>query len=305
VIVHLGLGAFHRAHQAVYTEDAGGWEICGVTRRRRAVAGPYTVVSRAPDGDSAREISVIREALVAADEPDAVVARIAAAEIVTLTINEGGYERGGMLELLARGISKRSAPLTVLSCDNVPRNGEVLRDLLGAPARVAFPCTVVDRIVPAPVDPLTVIAEPFSMWVIEDFAGPRPDWDARFVADTRPFEAMKLRLLNGSHTALAALGIPKGHATVSEAIADPELHDFVRRLLDEELLPTVTAPGAEDYVKTMLERFANPRIEHRLEQIATGAEHKIRQRLVPAAEELRVAGREPKLIDQVVRQALR
>jgi fructuronate reductase len=305
VIVHLGLGAFHRAHQAVYTEDAGGWEICGVTRRSRAVAGPYTVVSRGPDGDSAREISVIREALVAADKPDAVVQRIAAAELVTLTITEAGYERGGMLELLARGISKRSAPLTVISCDNVPRNGEVLRDLLGAPPGVSFPCTVVDRIVPAPEDPLTVIAEPFSWWVIEHFDGPRPDWNVQFVEHSRPYEQMKLRLLNGSHTALAALGIPKGHATVAEAISDPELHTFVRRLLDEELLPTVVAPGAGDYAETMLERFANPRIEHRLEQIATGAEHKVRQRLIPAADELRAAGREPELIDQVVRRALR
>ena len=305
MIVHLGLGAFHRAHQAVYTEDAGGWEICGVTRRRRAVAGPYTVVSRGPERDAAREISVIREALVAADEPDAVVERIAAAEIVTLTITEGGYERGGMLELLARGIAKRSAPLTVISCDNVPRNGEVLRDLLGAPPGVRFPCTVVDRIVPAPEDPLTVIAEPFSWWVIEDFDGPRPNWSAQFVEDTRPYEEMKLRLLNASHTALAALGIPRGHATVAEAIADPELHDFVRRLLDTELLPTVHAPGAADYAETMLERFANPRIEHRLEQIASGARHKVEQRLVPAARELRAAGREPELIDQVVRRALR
>ncbi len=305
MIVHLGLGAFHRAHQAVYTEDAGGWEICGVTRRRRTVAGPYTVISRGPEGDSAREISVIREALIAADEPDAVAERIAGAEIVTLTITEGGYARGGILELLARGISKRSAPLTVISCDNVPRNGEVLRDLLGAPAGVSFPCTVVDRIVPAPEDPLTVIAEPFSWWVIEDFDGPRPAWNAQFVTDTRPYEEMKLRLLNASHTALAALGIPKGHTTIAEAIGDPELHDFVRRLLDEELLPTVHAPRAHAYVETMLERFANPRIEHRLEQIATGAEHKVRQRLIPAADELRAAGREPELIDQVVRRALR
>ena len=116
---------------------------------------------------------------------------------------------------------------------------------------------------------------------------------------------MKLRLLNASHTALAALGLPRGHTTVAEAIADPELAAFVRRLLDEELLPTVHAPGAEAYVETMLERFANPRIEHRLEQIATGAEHKVAQRLLPAAEELRAAGREPELIERVVRQALR
>ena len=316
-MVHLGLGAFHRAHQAVYTEDAGGWEICGVARRRRTVADAlrangwrYTVISRGPEHDEAREIGVIRDALVAADEPEAVVERIAAADVVTLTITEGGYERGGMLELLARGIAARGgAPLTVLSCDNLPRNGEVLERLLQAPPGVAFPCTVVDRIVPVPADPLTVVAEPFSQWVIEDaFAGPRPAWEdagAQLVADTRPYELMKLRLLNASHTALAALGLPKGHETVAEAIADPELEAFVRRLLEEELIPTVPAePDPHAYVERMLERFRNPRIEHRLEQIATGAEHKVAQRLLPAAEELRAAGHEPVLINRVMRRAL-
>jgi fructuronate reductase len=307
VIVHLGLGAFHRAHQAVYTEDAGGWEICGVAWRRRTVADAlrangwrYTLVERGPHHDEAREISVIRDALVAADEPEAVVDRIAAADLVTLTITEGAYERGGMLDLLARGIARRTRPLTVISCDNVPRNGEVLRGLLGDIA--AFPCTMVDRIVPTPEDPLTVVAEPFSQWVIEQFPGPRPEWPGvEIVPDSRPYELMKLRLLNGTHSALAALATH--HETVAEAIADPELETFVRRLLDEELLLTVDAP--DGYVETMLERFRNPRIEHRLEQIATGAEHKIAQRLLPAADELRAAGREPVLINRVVRQALR
>jgi fructuronate reductase len=318
VIVHLGLGAFHRAHQAVYTEDAGGWEICGVARRRRAVADAlrangwrYTVIARGPERDDAREIGVIRNALVAADDPEAVVERIAAADVVTLTITEGGYERGGLLELLARGIAARhGTPLTVLSCDNLPRNGEVLRRLLGAPVGVAFPCTVVDRIVPVPAEPLTVVAEPFSQWVIEDaFAGPRPAWEnagAEFVADTRPYELLKLRLLNASHSALAALGLPSGHETVAEAIADPQLEAFVRRLLEEELIPTVpTEPDPHAYVERMLERFRNPRIEHRLEQIATGAEHKVAQRLLPAADELRAAGHEPVLIERVVASALR
>jgi len=310
VIVHLGLGAFHRAHQAVYTQDAGGWEICGVAYRRRTVADAlranhwrYTVISRGPDRDEEREITVIRDALVAADEPDEVVERIAAADLVTLTITEGAYERGGLLDLLARGISKRRAPLTVISCDNVPRNGEVLRRLLGDVA--AFPCTMVDRIVPTPTDPLTVVAEPFSQWVIEDFPGPRPAWPGvQIVADTRPYELMKLRLLNGTHSALAALA--HGHETVAEAIADPELEQFVRRLLEEELIPTVPAElDPHAYVETMLERFRNPRIEHRLEQIAAGAEHKIAQRLIPAAEELRAAGREPVHINRVVSRALR
>jgi fructuronate reductase len=309
VIVHLGLGAFHRAHQAVYTEDAGGWEICGVAWRRSTVADAlrangwrYTLVERGPERDRAREISVIRDALVAADEPDAVVERIAAADLVTLTITEGAYQPGGMLDLLARGIAKRDRPLTVISCDNVPRNGDALRRLLGDPPDVAFPCTMVDRIVPTPEDPLTVVAEPFSQWVIEEFPGPRPEWPGvEIVPDSRPYELMKLRLLNGTHSALAALATH--HETVAEAIADPELETFVSRLLDEELLLTVDAP--DGYVDTMLERFRNPRIEHRLEQIAAGAEHKIAQRLIPAADELRAAGREPVLINRVVRQALR
>jgi fructuronate reductase len=304
VIVHLGLGAFHRAHQAVYTQGTG-WEICGVAYRRRTVADAlrandwrYTVISRGPEQDDAREITAITDALVAADEPDKVVQRIQAADLVTLTITEGAYERGGMLDLLARGIAKRTKPLTVISCDNVPRNGEVLRKLLGDVA--AFPCTMVDRIVPTPEDPLTVVAEPFSQWVIEDFPGPRPDWPGvQIVADSRPYEKTKLRLLNGTHSALAALA--DGRGTVAEAIAEHE--DFIRRLLDEELLLTVDAP--DGYVETMLERMRNPRIEHRLEQIATGAEHKIAQRLIPAAEELEAAGREPRLINEIVRRALR
>jgi fructuronate reductase len=188
----------------------------------------------------------------------------------------------------------------VISCDNVPRNAEVLRRLLGDVA--VFPCAMVDRIVPTPQDPLTVVAEPFSQWVIEDFPGPRPDWPGvQIVPDSRPYELMKLRLLNGTHSALAALATH--HDTVAEAIADPELYDFIRRLLDEQLLRTVDAP--DGYVETMLERFRNPRIEHRLEQIAAGAEHKIAQRLLPAAEELRAHGHEPVLINHVVRRALR
>jgi len=268
------------------------------------------VIARGPEHDEARDVTVIRDALVAADEPETVVERIAAADVVTLTITEGGYERGGMLELLARGIAARGgAPLTVLSCDNLPRNGEVLERLLQAPPGVAFPCTVVDRIVPVPADPLTVVAEPFSQWVIDDtFAGPRPAWEnagAQLVKDSRPYELMKLRLLNASHTALAALGLPEGHETVAQAIADPELEAFVRRLLDQELIPTVAAePDPHAYVERMLERFRNPRIEHRLEQIATGVEHKVAQRLLPAADELRKAGRKPVLIDRVVASAL-
>jgi fructuronate reductase len=317
-IVHLGLGGFHRAHQAVYTADAGpGWDICGVALRSprvvdamRASHGRYTLVTRGPVADTRRSLAVHTELLLASVSPDAVVARIADPEtaIVTLTITEGGYVAGNpMLELLAQGLAARRAPLAVLSCDNVPANGAVLRDLVGARDGVTFPSTVADRITPWSDDPLVVVTEPFSLWVIEDaFPGPRPAWEragAMLVPDTAPYEAMKLRLLNGAHSALAALGIPRGHTTVADAVADPELLAFVRRLLDEELVPTVPdTPGIDlaEFVEQMLERFANPRMNHALAKIADGAEHKIPQRLGPPAAELRARGHEPVLIDQVI-----
>jgi fructuronate reductase len=319
-IVHLGLGAFHRAHQAVYTADAGGWEICGVARRSPVVADAmraadwrYTLVERGPVSDRSRSLRVHSETLVAAREPEAVVSRIASpsTSVVTLTITEGGYEGGPLLELLARGIAARDGrPLSVLSCDNVPSNGEATRRAVGDFPGVTFPSTVSDRITPASPDPLVVVTEPFSLWVIEDrFAGERPAWEeagALLVPDAAPYEAMKLRLVNAAHSAMAVFGIPRGFETVSDAIADPELRDFVVRLLEEELVPTVPdTPGIDldDFVARMLERFANPRIAHRLAQIATGAEHKIPQRFNAPAAELRAAGREPVLIEQVIAAA--
>ena len=253
------------------------------------------------------------ETLVASVEPDAVVDRIAAPDthVVTLTITEGGYGGGPMLDLLARGLAARDgAPVAVLSCDNVPANGAATRQAVGSLPGVAFPSTMADRITPASDDPLVVVTEPFSMWVIEAFDGPRPEWEragALIVPDVAPYEAMKLRVVNAAHSALAALGLPRGHTTVAEAVADPEVSDFVRRLLAEELVPTVPdVPGIDldAYVAQTLERFANPRIEHRLSQIAAGAEHKIPQRFDAPAAELRAAGREPVLIAQVIASAL-
>jgi len=314
-IVHLGLGAFHRVHQAVYTADAGGWEICGPrgarvpwSTRGAAPAGTYTLVARGPSSDTTRPLR-LAETLVAADEPQAVVDRDT--QIVSLTITEGGYEAGNpLLGLLARGVAARDgAPLTVLSCDNVPRNGEAARAIVGDHAGVAFRSTIADRITPHTDDPPVVVTEPFSLWVIEDFDGARPSWEragAVIVPEATPYAAMKLRIVNAAHSALAALGLPRGHETVADAMADPELRDFVTRLLREELVPTVPdVPDidVDDFVSRTLERSANPRLGHRLAQIAAGAEHKIPQRFGPPACELRAAGREPALIDRVVAAA--
>ena len=146
---------------------------------------------------------------------------------------------------------------------------------------------MVDRIVPPPDDPLTVVAEPFSQWVIEDaFAGPRPAWEragAQLVADSQPYEQLKLRLLNGTHSALAALGPAEGPRDGRRGDRRPRARGVRAALLAEELIPTVPAElDPHGYVERMLERFRNPRIAHPLRQIATSAEHKIAQRLRPA-----------------------
>jgi fructuronate reductase len=186
-IVHLGIGAFHRAHQAVYTEDAGdGWGICGITQRSGAVAallapqdGLYSVLERGPGGTSARIIGAVREVLTGPDSAGRIAE--AAVRVVSLTVTEKGYRHDpatGRLRLddagiqadlaggpprtvvgrLARGLAAREAPVTVLCCDNLQAGGATLRGLVEEFAEragvrigctVTFPCAMVDRIVPA------------------------------------------------------------------------------------------------------------------------------------------------------------
>jgi fructuronate reductase len=326
-IVHLGAGAFHRAHQAAFTEDAGGWGICAVAPRRRDAVeqlapqdGLFTLLVRHPDEDRARVIGCLREVLHAPSEPERVVARIAdpSVHVVTLTITEAGYA-SPVVDLLARGLARRDAPLTVISCDNLPRNGEVLERLVGERDHVTFPCTVVDRIVPATTeadreaaarltgfeDRAAVVAEVFRQWVIEDrFAGPRPAWEqagAQLVADSAPYEQLKLRLLNGSHLMLAYLGLLAGARTVDEAVRDEAIAGAVQRLVSEDVAPTLApeldVPG---YVAALHDRFANPRMGHRLVQIAADGSQKLPARLLPVARERLAAGAEPRWVALVV-----
>jgi fructuronate reductase len=322
-IVHLGAGAFHRAHQAAFTEDAGEWGICAVAPRRRDAVGQlgpqdglFTLLVRHPDEDRAQVIGCLREVLHAPSDPERVVQRIAdpRVHVVTLTITEAGYG-SPVTDLLARGLAAREAPLTVLSCDNLPRNGEVLERLVGARDHVTFPCTVVDRITPATTeadretaarltgfeDRAAVVTEPFRQWVIEDrFAGPRPAWEqagAQLVADPAPYEQLKLRVLNGSHSLLAYLGLLAGARTVDEAVRDDDIAGAVRRLVEDDVAPTLPPeldlPG---YVAALDERFANPRMGHRLEQIAIDGSQKLPARLLPVARERLAAGAEPRWV---------
>lgn len=341
-IVHFGLGAFHRAHQAWYTDlcmSAGerDWAIAGVSLRSDTVArqldpqgGLYTLTERGGGEAGVRLLGAVREALVASRDREAILARLAAPEcrIVSFTVTEKGYCRtaDGALDLalaeasfyplLAEGLARRVAAglpgLTLLSCDNLAANGRELERLLGEylaarrpvlagwfAAECACPATMVDRIVPAATpadldalearlglrDEGAVFAERFSQWVIEDrFAGPRPPWEdhgARLAADVAPYETAKLRMLNGAHSALAYLGLDRGHAFVHEAIADAPLRRLIERLMREEAATSFTpAPGQDlaAYADALLARFADRALDHRLSQIAMDGSQKIPQR---------------------------
>lgn len=363
-IVHLGIGAFHRAHQAFYTEACAEWGICGVTQRSDAVVTQlapqdclYTLLVRPGDG-GAQVIGAVREVVFAGADPGEVTARIADPEVtvVSLTVSEKGYRhdpatgrlRPGDPEIaadlagrpprtvvgqLAAGLAARQAagagPLTVVCCDNLPANGATLEGLTGQYVQrmpgggrlagwiaesVTFPATMVDRIVPAATDAdrdaaarllgvadhAAVVAEPFSQWVIEDrFAAARPGWEkagAQLVPDVAPYETVKLRMLNGAHSALAYLGGLAGYDFIAEAVADDLLAGYARRLMDADVAPALAPPPEVDlreYAGEVLRRFGNPALRHRTRQVAMDGSQKLPQRLLGTVRDRLAAGAEP------------
>ncbi len=228
--------------------------------------------------------------------------------------------------LLVRGLARRfattgGAPLTVASCDNLVGNGLVLQGLVDAvlavvpgagPLRdwvardVRFPSTMVDRITPATTarhhaeaeqllglrDEALVAAEPFRQWVVEDrFAGPRPAWEragATLTDDVTPYEQAKLRLLNGTHSAVAYLGALRGHRTIAAAVADPDVAATARHLQSDVVRTLHAADGLDldDYRATVLARFANPAIGHLTLQVAADGSQKLPQRILGPVTEL-------------------
>jgi fructuronate reductase len=373
-IVHLGIGAFHRAHQAVFTEDAvaaagGDWGICGVTQRSRDVLeqlgpqdGLYSVLEHGGADPGLRVVGAVRDLLFAGAEPERLTAALAAptTRVVTLTVTEKGYRHDpatGRLRLadpgvaadlaggaprtvvgqLVRGLQARrgadAGPITLLSCDNLPANGAVLRNLVadfcaalpaaeGEPLAewidesVRFPSSMVDRIVPATTDGDraeaakllglddhgVVVTEPFRQWVVEDdFAAGRPAWEhagAVLTAGVAPYEAMKLRLLNGSHSTLAYLGALAGHAHVADAMRDEGIAGVVAHLMADEVAPTLAVPDGFDvvaYQQQLLDRFRNPALRHRTVQIAMDGTQKLPQRLLGTIADGLAAGARPRL----------
>lgn len=219
--------------------------------------------------------------------------------------------------LIVRALELRRAaglaPFTVLCCDNLPANGQTTARVVTGLAEqrdrklaeyiaseVAFPSTMVDRIVPATTDTdrqfvldaggvgdaWPVVTEPFSQWVVEDnFSTGRPPLEkvgVQFVSDVRPYELMKLRMLNGSHSILAYLGYLGGYKYVNEAIANPAFRRLIYDFMTHEVMATLP-PGLGDlaiYRDTLLERFENPALQHRTWQIAMDGSQKLPQRLL-------------------------
>jgi fructuronate reductase len=365
-IVHLGVGAFHRAHQAVYVDDAlgsgdTGWGVIAASLRspdtRDALApqdGLYTLAVRSPGGDELRVVGALQKVLVAPENPAALLAAMAdpRIRIVTLTVTEKGYchdpatgelneEHPDILADLANPAMPRSAigfltealrlrreagtpPFTVLTCDNLPANGHTVRRVVTRYAHlrdrdlgefvgdaVAFPATMVDRIVPATTDAdregvfarlgladaWPVVTEPFTQWVIEDrFGMGRPrleEFGAELVTDVAPYETMKLRLLNGSHSTLAYLGYLAGYETIAETMQDDAFRRLAENLMDNETGPTLVLPAGADvasYKRSLIARFRNKGLRHRTWQIAMDGSQKLPQRLLAPARDLLAAG---------------
>ena len=371
-IVHLGLGNFHRAHQAVYTAAAlaaedGPWGILGVANRSRSVRDAmtaqdllYSVVEVSPVDSRISVPGAHTGVLVADDDPTRVVEAIAAAttRVVTLTVTEHGYTfsaKTGALDTgspairhdladasspmttigrIARGLIMRAqthgAPVSVVSCDNLLGNGRrteaLVREFISLAGdadetlvwmdrHVTFPNSMVDRIVPssAPiyndaarqalgvVDEIAVPAEPFTMWVMENrFAAGRPAWEAggaTFTDDVEPYELLKVRLLNGTHSLIAYLGALDGRATIPEAVAQPDIECAARRIMLDDYLPTVRVPAgmnAEQYMAQLFERWSNTALGHRTAQVGSDGSVKLAQRIpIPAMLHL-AEGRTPR-----------
>jgi fructuronate reductase len=369
--VHLGAGAFFRAHQACYAHAVAAaghsdWGIMATSQRSSTVAdqlsaqdGLYSVLERPTRGAAKADVvGVIRRTASAAREPEDIVDALAdpTVHVVTHTVTEKGYRAaGGRLKVdsdveadlsgrppltvvgqLVRGLQKRASagagPITLISCDNLSDNGTILGRLVrdfserlsepGADVvrefieqHTTFPSTMVDRIVPATADSdraevrrllggvrddAAVVAEPFSQWVIADqFAGPRPPWEdagAILTTDVAGYERVKLRLLNATHSLIAYLGALAGYTTIAEALADAQIEHVARRLIDDDQMPTLTAPDGLDlfdYRETVLERFANPALGHRTAQVAMDGSQKLPQRILSAVRERRADGAVP------------
>jgi len=330
--VHLGLGAFHRAHQAMVfdqllREGDMRWGIHGVgmtqpglVNKLRAQDGLYAVRVAGANGIEWHVPGALWQTSVATTERQNVLNVIAAPSTrwITLTVTEKGYTPA-LAQLLIDGLRLRQAAgqagLTIASCDNLQGNGHKLKAILHATAssqdaelmtwidaRCAFPCSMVDRIVPAATDEVAAAAkealgmqeecalstETFWEWVIEDnFVDPSDAallsrCGVRVTSQVHSYEEAKLRMLNGSHSAMALMGAITGRAHIADCIGSDHIQEFVHRLMTQEVAPHLSRSDWADYRDALIQRFGNPYLKHSVHQIATDSSQKIPQRWPPS-----------------------
>ena len=331
-VVHLGLGAFHRAHQAMVfdqllREGDMRWGIHGVgmtqpglVNKLRAQDGLYAVRVAGANGTEWRVPGALWQTSVATTERQYVLNAIAASSTrwITLTVTEKGYTPA-LAQLLIDGLRLRHAAgqagLTIASCDNLQGNGHKLKAIVLTSATTqdtelmkwidthcAFPCSMVDRIVPAATDEVASAAkaalgmqdecalstETFWEWVIEDnFVDPSDAallsrCGVRVTSQVHSYEEAKLRMLNGSHSAMALMGAVTGRAYIADCIGAPHIREFVERLMTREVAPHLSRTDWAEYRDALIQRFGNPFLKHSVHQIATDSSQKIPQRWPPS-----------------------
>jgi mannitol 2-dehydrogenase len=338
-ILHIGVGGFHRAHMAVYTDEsdtpAGNWGIKGAglleaDRRMAQVLEAqdhlYTVIERDSDGSYPRIVGSIVDFAFVAGDADGLNQQVADPDIaiVSLTITEGGYsveKPNPTIEAIVSALDARrragGRPVTILSCDNLPGNGDVARravttvaDARGADlaryidTACTFPNSMVDRITPQTTDAdrawlrergvddgWPVVCESFRQWVIEDtFAAGRPCWQdvgVLFSDRVHDWDLYKLRMLNASHSCMAYLSALAGVVYVDEAIAIPEVAGYVKLLLAREAIPTLREiPGhpPADYAESVLDRLANTGVRDQIARLCIDGSSKFPSFLLPTIE---------------------
>jgi fructuronate reductase len=336
----------------VLNARGGDWGICEISlfsgdvlmAQLREQDHLFTVLEKGAEGNQAIVVGAVHECLNARlDSLAAIIEKFCEPQvaIVSLTITEKGYcidpatgnldvnqpriihdlenptephsAPGILVEALHRRRERGLSPFTVLSCDNIPDNGHVVKHaVLGMASKrspelatwiadnVSFPGTMVDRIVPAATDeslaeieavlgvadPCAISCEPFIQWVVEDnFVAGRPEWEAagvQMVENVLPWEQMKLRMLNGSHSFLAWLGYLAGFQHISDCMQDVAYRHAARRLMLEEQAPTLSITGVDlnAYADSLTERFSNPALKHRTWQIAMDGSQKLPQRML-------------------------
>jgi mannitol 2-dehydrogenase len=338
-ILHLGVGGFHRAHMALYTDEAASdgddWGIRGVgllesDRRMAEILQAqdqlYTLIERDSDGSDPRVVGSIVDYAFAATDPAALARLVADPQlaILSLTITESGYsvsDGNPTIEAIVAALDARRSglgkPLTILSCDNLPGNGDVARsavmtvaekrgaDIVSYVETCTFPNSMVDRITPQTQDVdrtwlrdeigiddgWPVVCERFRQWVVEDrFVGGRPRWEnvgVLFTDRVHDWELYKLRMLNASHSCLAYLMALADVVYVDEAVAVPHVRLYLERFLADEAIPTLAPiPGhpPADYAETVLQRFANTGVRDQIARLCIDGTSKFPTFLIPTVE---------------------